>query len=135
MQVYAGHMKVWLDDLRAHVDDDRYAYRPWLFVDTNFKRTSQPIFALAFLESQRRLSLPKELKMMPLQEQLDYLKSYIADYLDSLIAEDGNASVWGKPVGFYCHLSDTHGLKLGLNGELIEDVHEPVHHGGARLSL
>jgi len=115
-------MKVRLDDLRVHVDDERYGYRPWLFVDTNFKRTSQPVFVWAFLESQRRLNLPKELKREPLQEQLDYLKSCIADYLDSLKAEDVNA-VWGRPVGFYCHLSDTHGLKLDLYGELIEDIH------------
>ncbi len=122
-------------DLQALVADERYGYRPWLFVDTHFKRTGQPVFVLAILEGRRRLDLPKDLKSMSLQGQLDYLKSYIADYMDSLNAADGNASIWGKPVEFYCHLSEEHGLKLDLNGELIEDIHELIRHSGAYLSL
>jgi len=34
--------------------------RCYIFVNTNFKRKNEPIFALAFMESGRRISIPKE---------------------------------------------------------------------------
>ena len=34
--------------------------QPYIFVDTNFKRQSQPIFALAMMESRRRIRIDKE---------------------------------------------------------------------------
>jgi len=124
-----------MSELHAHVEDERYGYRPWLFVDTNFKRTTQPIFALAFTEGLRRLSLPKALKHMTLQEQIDYLKPFITDFLDSLEERDGEVQMWGKPVCFYCHLGKDHVLKLDLDGALIEDIPAFVNHGGACISL
>jgi len=120
--------------------------------------------ALAWLESWRRLDLPKELKTMLPDEQLSYMRTFIAGYLDilshekkyisslgkpmleylyptiadhidSVKGDEGNAAIWGKPVGFYCHLSENHVLKLDLDGNVIEDINKEVPHGGATLSI
>ena len=121
--------------LLAYANDSRFGFRPWMFVDTNFKRSSQPVFALAFMEGRRRIALTKSLKSTDWVDQLVYLKHVITEYLNSLKEQDGNVQLWGKPVGFYCHLSETHVLKLDLNGNLIEEINQPVNHGGARLTL
>jgi len=150
--------------LRIEVEDEKYGFRPWLFVDTNFKRKNEPIFVLASVERDRRLGLPKKLKMMARDEQLAFIRSFIAGYLDILNQDKkiissldksvldylnqticlyadtpkdkkGILPLWGKPVGFYCHLSENHVLKFDLDGKLLEDVKKEVNHGGATISL
>jgi hypothetical protein len=44
-----------IGNINQDVSDDWHAFKPYIWVDTHFKRTTQPIFALAALESRRHL--------------------------------------------------------------------------------
>ena|SRR5690625_2419836 len=46
--------------IRAEIDELDHSFVPFIFVDTGFKRTTQPLFALAFCEHQRVLHLEPE---------------------------------------------------------------------------
>jgi len=125
-----------LQDLRTMVEDERWGFRPWIFVDTNFKRKNQPIFVLAFSEGVRRFALPKKLKSMRLDEQCEYLRAFISKYLVDLTNEhQGELAIWGKPVSFHCHVTEDHVLKFDLDGNLIENIAKNVDHGMATISL
>lgn len=47
----------------------------------------------------------------------------------------GKLTIWGKPVGFYCHLSENHVLKLDLAGRVLDDTDQEVVHSEAILQL
>lgn len=45
--------------IKRQTDDDRASFKPYLWVDTDFKREDQRVFVLAALESRRYLGFPK----------------------------------------------------------------------------
>lgn len=45
--------------LKKQVEEERAAFKPYLWVDTGFKRKSQPLFALSACEHQRYLHFKK----------------------------------------------------------------------------
>lgn len=47
--------------IQQYLEEERSAFKSYIWVDTGFKRPSQPIFALALLEHQRYLGFPKGL--------------------------------------------------------------------------
>jgi len=153
-----------LQDLRVIVANERWGFRPWISVGTQFNYNDVRSFALAIRGGDRRLELPKKLKMMARDKQLAFIRSFIAGYIDILNQEKkiissldksvleylnqtifsyadtpkdkkGIIPLWGKPVGFCCHLSENHMLKFDLDGNLLEDVKKDVDHGKATLSI
>jgi len=151
-----------LQEFRMWLKDGNFGYRPWLFVETNFKRRHEAIFILAFGESLRRLNLSKSIKFMTQDEQCEYVRSFIVVFLaiirgdhaqlQELDAEvlkylqtsienyrnkdcDGTLVLWGKPVEFYCHLSDNNVLKFDLDGHLLKSTSVDGSHGGATVTL
>lgn len=61
-----------LDTIEQRHHEEAGAYRPWLFVDTGIKRSDRPgspLFALAAMESKRRLMLPADTCRLPWEQQ------------------------------------------------------------------
>lgn len=77
--------------------EDKFGYKPFIFVETDFIRNNQPIFALAFMESTRRIRIPKEIYHLPLDFQIPRVERLIKKhYLDC----DGKLPMWGE-VKYY----------------------------------
>jgi len=92
-----------VDAIVAELDEYRHRYHPWLFVDTNFKRTSQPIFALAFMEGKRRVYLSKDLVVLPMDKQVDQVGRLIRQHYQK---SGGKLDLWG-PIQHYKYFYDT----------------------------
>ncbi|WP_373190307.1 hypothetical protein [Halomonas sp.] len=73
-----------LDAIEAHLEEERTAYKPWLFVDTGFKRSDRPgtaIFILAIMESTRRLRLPPDTFRLPWEQQLQRAQQAVCRHM------------------------------------------------------
>lgn len=94
----------------------------YIFVNTNFKRRSEPIFALAFYEKSRNISLYKkeDLLFKSNEEILDVLSNQIKSHYEENI--DG-LYIWGKIVSYQIHLFDKTYI-FDVNGNLCKDVNE-----------
>lgn len=108
----------------------KYAFQPYVFVDTGFRRKSQPIFALAFMEGHRHLCLPIEYKAVSLEEQVKYVKTLITEHYKNT---DGHLDVWGEIISYEFNYSKNACLVFNTNGELIDE--KAVAQNKAKVTL
>ena len=89
----------------------------YIFINTNFKRKSEPIFALALCESKRRISLYKNEKYLfkSIDEILNIVsKQIINHYINS----SGKLGIWGEIENYQLHLFDNI-YTFDLKGKLL----------------
>ena len=68
-------------------------HTPYIFIYTNFKRKNEPIFALAIMESRRRIQLDKK---MYLEKNEDELNTYISNVVKVHYKwKNGKLPLWG----------------------------------------
>ncbi|MDN5069891.1 hypothetical protein O8C76_02465 [Aliarcobacter butzleri] len=77
----------------------------YIFVNTNFKRKNEPIFALALCENQRRISLYKNENLLfkSIDEILEILSKEIKEHY---LGNSDKLGIWGKIVSYQVHLFD-----------------------------
>ena len=75
----------------------------YIFVNTNFKRKNEPIFALALCENQRRISLYKieNLLFKTIDEIFEILSKEIKKHY---LQNKGTLKIWGKINSYQIHL-------------------------------
>lgn len=92
--------KALLDDKKYDAELERFK-DSYIYVNTNFKRKSEPIFALASLESQRRLKIsPENLLFKEEDEILNIVSNFIANHYSKT---KGDIGIWGKAVNYVFH--------------------------------
>jgi hypothetical protein len=97
----------------------------YIFVNTNFKRKNEPIFALALCENQRRISLYKKENLLfkSTDEILEILSKEIKKHYSQ---NSNNLGIWGKIVFYQVHLFniiyifDTNGILKPNNAIVFE---------------
>ncbi len=106
---------------------------PYIFVDTRFRRKNEPIFALAFMESKRRISLDKETVYdQGLEATLREVGRIVREhYRDT----GGELKLWGKIHEYRYHHLDGRTFRFDTEGRLIEELSRNLDEGGAVLSV
>ena len=86
----------------------------YIFVNTNFKRTTQPIFALAFCEHFRKFKPPvKELVFKTDIEILEVISNSVQNHYKS---SKGEIGIWGKVVNYVFHLNEENTYLYSIDG-------------------
>ena len=85
-----------------------------LFVNTHFKRLSQPIFMLAFMESLRKILIYRK-EFNSFKEELEYIKSFVKKHYQK---NNGQLDFWGK-IKNYHYKSDWLDIVLDKEGNII----------------
>ena len=113
-----------LDAIEAHLEEARNAYKPWLFVDTGFKRPDRPgtaLFVLAVMESTRRIRLPPETFQLPWEQQLQCAQQAVRQHMAE---SGGELKLWGRIQRYlFCYAEDQK-LELSTSGEVVGDASE-----------
>lgn len=92
--------KVLLEDEKYNAELERFK-DSYIYVNTNFKRKNEPIFALACLESQRRLKVPlKNLLFKTVKEILKSVSDFIVEHY---LISKGDIGIWGKALNYVFH--------------------------------
>ena len=98
--------------LRAESD----AFKPYLWVDTQFKRKTQPIFALAFCEPLRFLQFAKSTALRPLGEQLCEVRQRIQNHMQET---GGTLVMWGPVHQYFYYYADGKALVFSREADLL----------------
>lgn len=101
---------------KTRISENRAAFKPYLWIDTNFKRTSQPVFALAATEQFRHLHFPEEFWRKPLAEQLEAVRTRVRTYLQK---QGHEVFMWGPIRRFLFFVQPTFAYIIDLKGEVI----------------
>lgn len=104
-----------LFESQANFRELHYGFKPYVFIYTGFKRTSQPIFMLAFLERSRNLSLPIRNKRLSIDAQIEYVSCLIIEHYKKM---GGYLNVWGEIKQYVFNFTETDYLVLNPDGSL-----------------
>ncbi len=111
---------------RAKVHQDRISAmrNPSVYVDTHFKRKNEPVFALAMMESKRRIKIDKEWVLdMNLEEVLESIGGIIREHY---AGAEGKLPIWGKIYSYcYCHIDESRYI-FDTEGSLAKDTEEII---------
>ena len=92
----------------------------YIFVNTNFKRASQPIFALAIMESFRYV-LPNIEKLIFKSDKdvLDIISDFVASHYK---VNKGELKIWGKIDNYIYHHYDGKTYTFNKDGEIVKNA-------------
>jgi len=76
--------------------------QPYIFVNTNFKRSSEPIFALAFMEGHRRIYIDKLAVLNSLDEGISIARHLVREHYKK---SNGTLKMWGKIDNYVYHVN------------------------------
>lgn len=100
------------DRLRKITD----SFKPYIWVDTEFKRQSQPIFALAFCEHMRYIEFPRTFFLNSIETQLR-----IAGERAALCYQEtgGLLAIWGEIKRFRFYVAKNEAYILDTQGKVV----------------
>lgn len=102
---------------KKELDKFKYSY---IFVNTNFIRKNEPIFALAFCEPKRRIKInPKEFAHKSDEEIFQMISQMVVKHYNRT---NGILPLWGKIVNYVYHHCDGKAYIFDPNGRRIENA-------------
>lgn len=102
--------------IKKYLDEEREAFKPYLWVDTGFKRRSQPLFALAVCEHQRYLDFPKGFWRLSIDRKLGRAQCRVREHV---YETGGDLGIWGEIKQYWFYYKKDAAYLLALNGEVI----------------
>ena len=111
--------------------DDKTAFKPYLFVDTGFKRNSQPIFALAAAESMRYIAFERDFHKQKLSDQLLIIYQTIQKHMED---NGGHLGIWGYIRRYFFVFDIGQSLEITPSGTIV-GVNTDFSPSVARTSL
>jgi len=119
-----------IDEINAELQAKSRRFKPYIFIETNFKRTSQPVFALAVLQGNRFLAVEEVAGALSLNDQLKQVQEQIkAHYLREPIID-----MWGEVKQYVYYYEEDLALVFSTNGQLLQATNE-YFYSKATLSL
>jgi len=113
-------IQVELERLNRYYEElDRYR-GCHIYINTNFRRKNEPIFALAFCEFKRRIKLNlKDLIYKSGEEIFEYISHIVKKHY---VQENGKIGIWGKIVNYVFHHKDDKTFVFDTDGKLVENI-------------
>lgn len=91
-----------------------------IYINTDFKRASQPIFVLAAMEGRRIISKLNYLQQFSLKRQIIEVSSIVRNNYEK---NDGKLQLWGNIKNYAYHYSQDHKpIVFSTNGDVLDGV-------------
>jgi hypothetical protein len=69
-----------ISEIEASLEASKNRFKSYLFIETIFRRSSQPIFMLAALNSQRYIPIDYDIQKLPLNEQIEHVQTLLKSH-------------------------------------------------------
>jgi len=102
------------DELSLELEKERFI-NCYLFINTNFKRKSEPIFVLAFMEHKRRIAY-KSIGNLYFKSDNKILEIVSKFVKEDYFTCDGTIKLWGDIVSYNWHHLDDKIYVFNKNG-------------------
>jgi len=119
-----------LNEIKAELHKQKYAFKQFIFIDTDFKRKSEPIFVLAGMQNKRYLTIDEVVAVKPLDKQLyDVQKIVTAHYQKNPILD-----LWGQVQRYAYFYQEDFIVVLSVKGEILDVTNDyPLSVASLRL--
>ena len=113
-----------------YYDEVKRVKKNYIFINTNFKRKSEPIFALACLEHTRQVPLNvKDVVFKNIEQTLEIVSKQIQEHYKK---SDGRLNIWGV-IDSYIYYHSNEVFTFNKEGEII--ANKRVNTSKAKLKL
>ncbi len=119
----ADAVEVAIQDVEAQRDVDRETFKSYVFVDTGFRHTTEPIHVLAAVERLRRIPLCKDVRRLALYQQIDIVRSLVRDHYRQC---EGTLLVWGKIKQYVFQYADDQHVVFYIDGTVTNTAFSAV---------
>ncbi|MCK0165792.1 hypothetical protein [Marinobacter sp. S6332] len=109
--------------VKKRLTEEKAAFHPYLWIETDFKRKSQPLFALAACEHQRYLHFAEGFWRLTLDKQLGRTQCMVREHAYETGADLG---IWGEIEQYWFYYKKDAAYLLARNGEVIGKREGPV---------
>lgn len=107
-----------IEQIKKELQIRNRTYKPWLFVDTNFKRTSQPVFVLAALEKLRQLPLT----IVAEENDATIVKKAQQKVVHHFGENGGTLQIWGDICRYTLYLSAGEQIAISPQGLILKQI-------------
>lgn len=97
---------------KRNIHYDLVVFSPYIFIETGFKRASQPVFVLAMLENRRRIHVLPERR-----DDLDHIRQLVVEHDQSY---QGHLELWGRVECYRYHNGRGRVYQVWPDGRLLE---------------
>lgn len=112
-----------IEEIQAELLAENNKFSPYIFIETDFKRKSEPVFMLAALQSQRYLPIEEKTQSLSLNEQLDVVSQQIKVHYQ----QQTSLKLWGEIQKYVFNYNESSALQFSTKGELLEAVEDYVY--------
>ncbi|GAA0792367.1 hypothetical protein [Marinobacterium sediminicola] len=105
--------------LRRELDERRQVFKSYVFVDTGFQRTTEPVFVLALSESRRRIYLDADTRMLPMDQQVSCVQKMVRDHFEAC---KGTLGIWGNIRRYLFVYEENEQLILTPDGIIVRET-------------
>ena len=109
-----------IEQLLNHINYINTLQQPYIYVYTNFKRTSEQIFVLALMEGSRNIYLNKEAMYSKTDVEISSIVSKIIT--EHYREHNGKLAIWRKILSYVYHHTNENKYVFNTKGELIEST-------------
>ncbi len=120
------------DTITSTHDDKPNRIKSYVFIDTEFVRTSQPVFVLAACNHQRYIRLDDDIQMKPLHEQATHVQSIVKQHY--YIESSGEIGIWGRVKRYVFHCDYNIKIELTVDGTVLGEV-DDISIGKAHIGI
>ena len=105
-----------LDEIKAELGKQKHAFKQFVFIDTDFKRKSQPIAVLSGMQNRRYLIIDDAVALKPLDKQLyDVQEIVTAHYQTNSILD-----LWGQVQRYAYFYQTDYIVVFSVTGEILD---------------
>jgi hypothetical protein len=112
--------------IKRRLEEERNAFKPYIWVDTGFERKNQPVFALTACEHMRYLDFPKGFWRFSIDRQLGRAQCRVREHV---FETGGDIGIWGQIKQYWFYYKNDAAYLLARNGEVIGKREGPVPNG------
>src|SRR5690606_37876813 len=85
---------------------------------TGFRRTTQPIFALAVCEGMRHIGFPDQFWRKPLAEQVRLAQQRVREHMQET---NGQVGIWGMARQYWFYYAPGERVEISTNGDILRE--------------
>jgi len=105
-----------LNEIKAELEKQKNAFKQFIFIDTDFKRKSEPIFVLSGMQNRRYITIDDAVARKPLDKQLyDIQKIVTTHYQASPILD-----LWGEAQRYAYFYQTDYIVVFSVTGEILD---------------
>ena len=111
-----------INSIKSEIKSRRSSFKSYVFIDTEFKRTTESIIAIACMQANQYFSLDYSIRKRPKSEQISHVLQFINTHYQE---SSGRLPLFGGIKRYWFYYENNKAYKISTDGIVLSDVELP----------